>query len=79
MKISTNSFGNYNPIIGQNRTNISRVEPKKDETVKITNEEKKFFTEMYPKDKDQIANYHFYSKDGDKNGVALGSLFDKRG
>jgi hypothetical protein len=79
MKISTNSFGNYNPVISQNKTNISRIESKKNETVKVTNEEKKFFTQLYPNEEEKIVNYHFYSKDGDKNGVSLGSLFDRRG
>ena len=52
---------------------------KKIRDIRKKNEEKKFFTKMYPNEKDQIVNYHFYSKEGDKNGVALGSLFDKRG
>ena len=34
---------------------------------------------IYPEEKDQINNYHFYNKDGDKNGVSLGSLFDRKG
>ncbi len=79
MKISTNSFGNYKPIAAQKK-NVSLVEPKKAvETLKISNEEKNFFTNLYPENKDQIINYHFYNKEGDKNGVSLGSIFDRRG
>jgi len=80
MKISTNSFGNYNPIIAQKQSSINPAEPKKTENaVKVTNEEKNFFTKLYPDEKEQIDNYHFYNKEGDKNGVSLGSLFDRRG
>jgi len=80
MKITTNSSGNYNPLLTQKNNNISQVEAKKTkDAVKITNEEKKFFTKLYPDEKEQIHNYHFYNNKGDKNGVSLGSLFDKRG
>ena len=80
MKISTNSIGNYNPIRTNQNANINKVEIKKDEdSLKVTNEEKKFFTELYPENKEQIDGYHFYNKEGDKKGVSLGSLFDKRG
>jgi hypothetical protein len=80
MKISTNSFGNYNPIRANQNANVNKVEIKKNEdSLKVTNEEKKFFTKMYPENEEQINGYHFYNKDGDKKGVSLGSLFDKRG
>lgn len=81
MKISTNSVGNYNPIISKNNNNnVSQIQSKKTTDIaKVTNEEKKFFSKLYPNDTDQINNYHFYNKAGDKNGVSLGSLFDKRG
>ena len=80
MKISTNSFGNYKPIVAQKNNNVSKVESNKtEEVLKFSNEEKKFFTKLYPEEEDQVANYHFYNKEGDKNGVSLGSLFDRRG
>ena len=80
MKISTNSFGNYKPIVAQKNNNVLNIESKKaEEVLKISNEEKKFFTKLYPEEKDQVDNYHFYNKEGDKNGVSLGSLFDRRG
>ncbi|MCW8848622.1 MAG: hypothetical protein OQJ81_01485 [Melioribacteraceae bacterium] len=80
MKISTNSFGNYNPIIANKNLNAIPVDAKKKvEAAGVTKEEKQFFTKLYPNDTEQIENYHFYNKAGDKNGVSLGSLFDKRG
>lgn len=80
MKVSTNSIGNYKPVITQKSNNIQNIQAKKAaEALKVSIEEKKFFTKLYPEEKDQIDNYHFYNKDGDKNGVSLGSLFDKRG
>lgn len=80
MKVSTNSIGNYNPVIA-NKNNITPTikTEKSAEALKVSTEEKKFFTKLYPDEKDQINNYHFYNKDGDKNGVSLGSLFDRRG
>ena len=80
MKVSTNSIGNYKPVITQKTNNTQNIQAKKaTEALKVSTEEKKFFTKLYPEEKDQINNYHFYNKEGDKNGVSLGSLFDKRG
>lgn len=80
MKITTNSVGNYKPINIHTLTNIKEVQSKNiDDSLNVSKEEKQFFTKLYPDEKDQINNYHFYSKDGNKNGVSLGSLFDKRG
>ena len=80
MKISTNSIGNYNPIIANKNSNALTINSKlKVDAAKVTNEEKQFFTKLYPNDTEQIENYHYYNKAGDKNGVSIGSLFDKRG
>lgn len=80
MNISTNSFGNYKPIIAKKNNPIPQVElTKKIDTTNISKEEKNFFTKLYPNEEEQITNYHFYNKEGDKNGVSLGSLFDRRG
>jgi hypothetical protein len=80
VKISTNSIGNYNPIIANKKSNAVTIDPKlKFESANVSKEEKQFFTKLYPNDTDQIENYHFYNKAGDKNGVSIGSLFDKRG
>lgn len=80
MKISTNSIGNYKPITTHQKQNVSDVKSKNNEdALKVTSEEKKFFTKMYPNDKEQIQQYHYYTKDGSKNNVAIGSLFDRRG
>ncbi len=45
----------------------------------ISEEEKKFFAEMYPLNKNEILDYHYYQKTGKPSGIALGSLFDKKG
>ena len=80
MNISTNSFGNYTPVTTKKNINVPKIEPKKtEEMLQVTNEEKNFFTKLYPNEKEQIDNYHYYNKDGNKNGVSLGLLFDKRG
>ena len=80
MKITTNSFGNYKPVTNQITRIPKPAELKKDhEIVKITKEEKSFFKDLYPNEKEKIDNYHFYNQNGNMNGVSLGSLFDKRG
>ncbi|MGE5353310.1 MAG: hypothetical protein ACM3Q2_14975 [Syntrophothermus sp.] len=94
MKISTNNIGNYGPGYMQqvkakprvnNETALNslqkneRVNTEKITTEKINNEEKNFFINLYPENKKEISDYHFYQKSGKMSGVALGSLFDKRG
>ncbi len=80
MKINTNAIGNYN----LQRTHKVRPKNKiRDAEMKfsldqISSDEKQFFVKMYPKKKEVIQNY-FYSKDGQISGVAIGSIFDKRG
>lgn len=79
MKITSNSFGNYNPIYNNKVNNNQKVIQKNENPIEITKEEKKFFTDLYPNEKEQIEGYHFYQRNGTKSGVALGLLFDKRG
>ncbi len=45
----------------------------------ISEEEKTFFANLYPLNKNEIMDYHYYQKSGKPSGIALGSLFDKRG
>jgi hypothetical protein len=45
----------------------------------ISEEEKNFFAEMYPLNKNEIMEYHYYQKTGKPSGISLGSLFDKKG
>lgn len=78
MKITTNAIGNYS---------FNNIAPKKIQHVtkknitaspEITNKEKEFFTKMYPAEKENIINYHFYSKTGELSGIALGKNLDRR-
>lgn len=83
MKINANPIGNYSPY----NTKIANVKPKQNltaagETNKtdlITKEEKKFFTKIYPENKHEIMDYHYYKPTGKMSGVAVGSLLDRRG
>lgn len=80
MKITTNSFGNYKPTLTNQINKAVQLQSKqKDTSIKITPEEKKFFTQLYPNNEEQISNYDFYNKDGGKSSFSVGSLFDKRG
>ena len=42
-------------------------------------EEKDFFAKLYPQNKAEVADYHFYERSGKLSGVKLGSLIDRRG
>ena len=83
MKINANAVGNYSPY----NTKVNNVKPKQNiaetnETKKadlISNEEKKFFTKIYPENKSEIMDYHYYKPSGRMSGVSVGSLFDRRG
>lgn len=79
MKIGTNPVGNYNPVY--KKPEITKTVSNKPVEVKpaINEKEKAFFSELYPKNKEQIMNHHFYMKNGNMSGVTIGSLFDKRG
>lgn len=79
--ISTNVTGNYNPYLinKANSTNITTKSEFPEIGDKISKEEKEFFTELYPNNKSEIIDYHFYQKSGKLSGVTKGSLFDRRG
>jgi hypothetical protein len=81
MKISTNSIGNYSPKIN-NTTPAKNVEKQasvSSEKNIVNKQEKKFFADMYPQNKKEIMNYHYYKKTGNMSGVSVGSLLDRRG
>ena len=84
MKIVTNDFGNYTaratrPVQQQNTAAEIQKQLAKAELGNVTNEEKKFFAGLYPENKEEVMNYHFYHKNGKMQGVTLGTVFDKRG
>lgn len=83
MKITPNTVGNYSPYnmkinTVQPKVNTEQISESKN-TEPISKEEKTFFTKMYPENKEEIIDYHFYRNTGKMSGVAVGSLFDKRG
>lgn len=89
MKITTNMVGNYTPKINTGQVKQARqgdapvkaeAKPKlQPDKNNITADEKKFFMDLYPQNKSEIIDYHFYRKNGEMSGVKIGSLFDKRG
>lgn len=89
MEISMNNIGNYSPRMRTN-TDVSQkynVEVKKDVKTQasaqqenaVTSEEKNYFMQLYPENKKEIVDYHFYQKSGKMAGVKVGSLIDRRG
>ena len=79
MKIGTNPVGNYNPVFRATQLTKAAELNKVQEQTTINKKEKAFFSQMYPQNKDQIMNHHFYMKDGNMSGVMVGSLFDRKG
>lgn len=81
MKISTNPVGNYHPVNFKKALNVKKL--KTDQVVKtpaeVSKDEKSFFANLYPDQKEQIIDYHFYERSGKMSGVSIGSILDKRG
>jgi hypothetical protein len=77
MNITSNPIGNYNIYSArQAKPAASRETSLSVDTV--SKEEKDFFVNMYPDQKQEIADYHFYQRSGKMSGVSVGSLFDRR-
>ncbi len=90
MRVNTNTVGNYFPQRTRNISNVTRtdnikksIEINKIETKSteqaISVKEKELFAKMYPKQKEEIMEYHYYNKNGAMSGVTVGSLLDRRG
>jgi 3-dehydroquinate dehydratase len=78
MNITTNNIGNYS--LSNIAAKVQQKAVAKDVTsnVNISNKEKEFFTNLYPAQRDEIVNYHFYSSKGEMSGVAVGKNIDRR-
>lgn len=79
MKITSNAVGNYSPsyvkTVQANRIdNENKIDSKN-----ISTEEKNFFANLYPSQKEEVMNYQFYNAKGKVSGKHVGSLFDRRG
>lgn len=80
MRIDTNPIGNYTTAYLRPVQQRAKVEtPAAIEPAKVTTEEKNFFANLYPENKAEIMDYHYYNKNGKMSGVSIGSLIDKRG
>lgn len=80
MKIATNNIGNYSirNFNNQPAAQVKKTAKQPETTASISNKEKEFFQKMYPSQRDEIINYHFYSKSGEMSGVAVGKNIDRR-
>jgi predicted choloylglycine hydrolase len=85
MRINTNAVGNYFQQQTRNVSNVARQESVQKTTTKnlveqpISGKEKEMFAKMYPQQKSEIMEYHYYQKNGVMSGVTVGSLLDRRG
>ncbi len=85
MRINTNSIGNYFTQQTRSVANVARKENiQKTAATKtllqpISVKEKEMFAKMYPQQKSEIMEYHYYQKNGKMSGVTVGSLLDRRG
>jgi len=82
MKIGATAAGNYNPFQVKNVAPKPKVDFSKElnNTDQVINkDEKQFFTNLYPENKTEIIDYHFYQRSGKMSGVAVGINIDKRG
>lgn len=83
MKIENNVIGNYGPAIKKNQALLNKTPQEIPEKIsadaKLSNDEKKYFANLYPENAKEIMDYHFYERNGKMSGVKLGSNFDKKG
>jgi len=83
MKISTNPVGNYNIHRLKVNSSVKKTTGSKSEfqldEIGINKNEKKFFSKLYPSQKEKIMKYHFYDSKGKYSGVAIGNNIDLRG
>jgi len=89
MKISNNAIGNYSPLANNNSVKQTKLTSKtngvesniveKPKSGDLTSDEKNFFMKVYPQNKSEIIDYHFYQKNGKMSGNKIGSLFNRRG
>ena len=85
MRVTTNSIGNYFPQLTRKITNVAPKESvqKTSQTEStqqlLSQKEKEMFVKMYPQQKSEIMEYHYYQKNGVMSGVTVGSLLDRRG
>ncbi len=95
MGIGINAVGNYSPhsianpvknakVKQSSAGNTAAVTPNTDKKAatmqdSLMPEEKDFFAKLYPDNKADVADYHFYERSGKLSGVKLGSLIDRRG
>ena len=78
MKVSTNNIGNYSPAYF--KAALAKTEAAQNAKAEsISVEEKKFFADLYPEQKDEVLGYQLYNAKGKVSGVHVGSLFDRRG
>ena len=79
MRIGTNPVGNYSPVYKKPAVSSAIKTNQVEADTTINKSEKAFFSKMYPENKEAIMDHHFYMKNGNMSGVAVGSLFDRRG
>lgn len=79
MKVTTNSIGNYSPAYFKSNQNTQAKSALNEPQKMISADEKKFFANLYPAQREDVMNYRFYNSKGKISGVLVGSKFDKRG
>lgn len=85
MRVTTNSIGNYFPQLTRKLTNVApkqtsqKVNATETAEQLLSRKEKEMFVKMYPQQKSEIMEYHYYQKNGVMSGVTVGSLLDRRG
>ena len=81
MKINATAFNISKAFQINNKVQLQKTNST-DQAVKktqISTEERDFFLNLYPENKEEIMDYHHYLRSGKMSGVSLGSLFDRRG
>lgn len=79
MKITTDALGNYSPAYFKSKVNTQTKTDAAETQKVISNDEKKFFANLYPAQQEDVMNYQFYNAKGKVAGIHVGSHIDRRG
>ncbi|MCH7962717.1 MAG: hypothetical protein IH950_05715 [Bacteroidetes bacterium] len=77
MKILMNAVNNYTLQSLNKIDNRNKI--KNELAGALSKDEKNFFAEVYPKNRSEIMDYHYYNNTGKMSGVSVGSNIDRRG
>jgi hypothetical protein len=81
MALNFNTIGNYSTsaIKGNQKSFSGNTLNEAGSSDNINSNEKEYFANLYPSNKNEIMEYSFYGRKGKMSGVSIGINLDRRG